>query len=169
MKYVVQKDQQVKINGIINRSSDTTYNNYYENEKIEITEDFLKFEHTDGLNYINLEIRRFDRIFTYQNIHLSLSEGLGVGFLFPKTNTTLLNNERYDQFHLSGYGLNSVLALNLSYKIYFIQSEIKGGFINMPDIRTTNSTTDKASQYFFFSQINFLVGVTFRWDKNQKN
>jgi hypothetical protein len=167
MKYIVQENQKVRISGEINRSSNTRYNNNYDNEEIELVESFLKFEHTDGLNYINLELRRFDRIFTYENIHLNLTEGLGIGFLLPKTNTILLNNERYDQFHLSGYGLNSVLGLNLSYKRYFIQSELKGGLINMPEIRTTKSTTDKASQYFFFSQINILIGVAFRLKKTK--
>ena len=75
------------------------------------------------------------------------------------------NNERHDQFHLAGYGLNSVIGINLNFKRYFIQSEIKGGFMNMSSIRTTANKEDKASQYFFFSQANFLIGATFRLDK----
>lgn len=35
---------------------------------------------------------------------------------------------------------------------------MKGGFINMPDIRTTELTSDHASQYFFFVQANILFG-----------
>ena len=167
MKYVVQQNQKADISGQISREADTIYNGTYDNNSIEIKDGFLAFEHSDGLNYINFEIRRFDNLFTYKDFQLNIIEGLGAGFLLPKTNTTLLNNERYDQFHLAGYGLNSVLALNLSYKRYFIQSEIKGGFINMPYIRTTTKNSDKASQYFFFSQINFLIGVTFILDKKK--
>ena len=98
----------------------------------------------------------------YKNIELNIAEGIGIGFLLPRTSSSLLNNERYDQFHLSGYGISSVIAINLNYKRYFIQSELKGGFINMSDVRTTNNSADKASQHFFFSQANFLIGVTFR-------
>ena len=46
-----------------------------------------------------------------------------------------------------------------------MQSEIKGGFMNISNIRTTANKEDKASQYFFFSQVNFLIGATFRLDK----
>ena len=97
----------------------------------------------------------------YKNWNLNIAEGLGTGFLLPRTNATLFNNKRHDEFHLAGYGFNAVIALNLSYKRYFIQSELKGGFINMPDIRTTEYKSDRASQHFFFSQLNFLVGYSF--------
>jgi len=160
MKYVVQQNQEVVINGELNNG--TTYDGTYQNDSINIKKGFLEFEHTDGLNYINFEARRFDKVFSYKNINLNITEGLGFGFLLPRTNTTLLNKERYDQFNLAGYGINSVLGLNINYKIYFIQSELKGGFINMPNIRTTNNSSDKASQHFSYVQANFLVGVRFR-------
>jgi hypothetical protein len=37
-------------------------------------------------------------------IKFNLTEGVGVGLLYPKTNATLLGKERYDDFHVSGYG-----------------------------------------------------------------
>ena len=166
MKYVVQQYQKTTINGEINNSEDITYNGIYNNNEIEIKDGFLAFEHSDGLNYINIECRRFDNLLTFKNIGLNLTEGVGIGFLLPKTNTTLFKNKRHDQFHLAGYGLNSVIGINLNFKRYFMQSEIKGGFMNMPEIRTTADKEDKASQYFFFSQVNFLIGATFRLDKN---
>ena len=167
MKYVVQQNQKVRISGEINIVEDTIYNGIYDNDEIEIEYDFqekdgfLAFEHSDGLNYINIECRRFDNILTFRQFGVNLTEGIGVGFLLPRTNASVLGHERYDQFHLAGYGFNCVIALNLSYKRYFIQSELKGGFINMPDIRTTEYKSDRASQHFFFSQLNFLVGYSF--------
>lgn len=35
---------------------------------------------------------------------------------------------------------------------------MKGGFINMPDIRTTEFKADRAAQHFFFWQGNILFG-----------
>jgi len=160
MKYVVQQNQEVLINGNINNSG-TDYDGDYRNGTIPIDHGFLKFEHSDGLNYINFEYRRFDNLVKYQNWNLNIAEGLGTGFLLPRTNATLFNNKRHDEFNLAGYGFNAVIALNLSYKRYFIQSELKGGFINMPDIRTTEHKSDRASQRFFFTQLNFLVGYSF--------
>ena len=165
MKYVVQQNQEVLINGKIENSG-TDFNDEYKEEIINIESGFIEFEHTDGLNYINFEYRRFDNLANYKNWNLNIAEGLGTGFLLPRTNTTIFNNKRHDEFHLAGYGFNAVIALNLSYKRYFIQSELKGGFINMPDMRTTEYKSDRASQHFFFSQLNFLVGYSFSLNKD---
>ena len=160
MKYVVQQNQEVLIIGNIDNSG-TAYDGDYNDEMIPIDNGLLKFEHSDGLNYINFEYRRFDNLVKFKNWNLNIAEGLGIGFLLPKTNATLLNNKRHDEFNLAGYGFNYVIALNLSYKRYFMQSELKGGFINMPDIRTSEHKSDKASQHFLFAQLNFLLGCSF--------
>lgn len=172
MKYVVAQNQTVNINGNINLPMEETgsiFNGNYNNFPIEITEDFLKFEHTDGLNYINTEFSRVDdisSIFKIKNtdkFQINLTEGIGVGVLFPKTNTTLLGKERYDEFHISGYGASIRVGLNFTFlKHFFIQTDLKGGYINMNDIRTTNDSSDSASQDFFFFQSIISLGGIFR-------
>ncbi len=160
MKYVVQSGQTVKISGNIS-NTETEYDGVYDNDDIQIEEGFLLFEHTDGLNYVNVEFRRFDNIFDFNKIKINLTEGVGLGVLVPKTNSTLLNKERYDEFHMAGYGIGAVVAINISfYEIFFIQSELKGGYINMPDIRTTMNKADGASQSFFYSQLNIVFGIS---------
>lgn len=170
MKYVIEQNQAVKINGKINVPG-VKYDGIYNNNDIVLTEDFLTFEHTDGLNYLNLAISRVDNLFDFnklriKHIDMSLTEGVGIGALMPRTNTQLLKNKRYDEFHFAGYGLDAKIGLNiLFYKHFFIQSELKGGYINMPDIRTTESTSDKAAQNFFYVQNNIVFGVLFRLTK----
>ncbi|MFB9058020.1 hypothetical protein ACFFU9_14840 [Mariniflexile ostreae] len=160
MKYVVSQLQTVHINGNINLNATDAgaiYNGMYTDDTIFINEDFLLFEHTDGLNYVYLDVSRFDDISSIFNIRntdkfqLNLTEGIGGGFLLPKTNTTLMQKDRYDEFHLSGYGVSLNAGLNLTFfKHFFMQLNMKGGFINMPNIKTTNSKADSASQHFFF-------------------
>ncbi|MBK7966181.1 MAG: hypothetical protein IPK10_13465 [Bacteroidetes bacterium] len=168
MKYVMQQNQTVKINGGI---SDTVahYEGLYSNEDITLTSDFLQFEHTDGLNYLNFELRRFDNILKYKKLKLNITEGFGMGTIMPRTNTTLLSKERYDQFHFAGYGVGALIGLNLTINNwFFIQSELKGGYINMPDIRTTKNKIDQASQHFFFTQFNFELGANINLKKKRK-
>lgn len=168
MKYVMRNYQDVTINGQINVGSG--YDGTYSGETINLKPNFLQFEHTDGLNYENIELRRFDEIIQRKNFTLSMNEGIGVGVLIPKTNTTLLNNERYDQFHLAGYGVGFIGALNFTFfKHFFIQSEVKGGFIHMPDIRTTQYSSDKASQHFLFAQYNVVFGFRMNLLKETNN
>lgn len=168
MKYVVQGNQVVKINGDI-AGTETTYNGTYQDDDVQLKADFLQFEHTDGLNYVNAEMRRHDALFSFPKVKVSLVEGLGLGVLMPKTNTTLLNQERYDAVNLAGFGLGGLVGLNVSlFDRFFIQSELKGGYINMPNIRTTGSKTDRADQDFFFAQWNVVFGYLFEMKKRKK-
>ncbi|MBO9616954.1 MAG: hypothetical protein J7619_29985 [Dyadobacter sp.] len=167
MKYVMKQDQTVDITGHISGSG-TEYDRVYENEPIKLTGDFLKFEHTNGLNYLNIELRRMhnlldERKLRIRNIELNIFEGAGIGILYPKTDVTLLNFDENDQWHVAGYGMNLVGGLNVTFfKHFFIQAEMKGGYINMPDILTTNFPQDHASQHFFFFQGNTNLGVIFK-------
>ena len=166
MKYVVQNRigdayQNVRIDGEINNGS--KFNGIYNNDTIHLTEDFLLFEHTDGLNYENIEVRRFDVLFSRKNFQFAANEGFGVGALVPRTASTLMSNPRNDKFHLAGYGTGLVLSLNMTFfRYFFAQTEWKGGFIHMPDIRTTPSKSDRASQFFWYSQYNIVFGANFR-------
>ena len=92
MKYVMRQDQTVKITGNIENSG-TEFDGIYDHDNIVLTEEFLTFEHTDGLNYVNTEFRRHDEIFAWKKVKVELNGGLGVGVLFPKTNTKLLNKK----------------------------------------------------------------------------
>ncbi len=160
MKYVMQNDQTVKMNGYISHT-ETKYDGTWEDKDIRLTTDFLKFEHTDGLNYANLEIRRFDQVLNLNQVRISLTEGVGYGILYPRTNTTLLNHERYDEFHYSGYGLSAVAGLRISFfDRFFVQTELKGGYIDLFDIRTTKSDRGRAKQKFYFGQSNIVFGTS---------
>lgn len=167
MKYVMTQGQAANINGTI--AAGTPFDGVYNNTPIELTEDFLMYEHTDGLNYVHTEVSRHDdisKLFKITNtdkIQVNLTEGIGAGVLYPKTNTTLLGKERHDDFHVSGYGASVKAGVNVTFfKHFYIQGEIKGGYINMPDIRTTQSTADSASQDFFFLQRIIAFGGIFK-------
>lgn len=167
MKYVMVQNQTVKISGAI-RNSNTAYDGAYVQDDIVVKEDLLIFEHTDGLNYIVAELNRTDDLlpkltgYHGRKLELNLTEGIGFGALYPRTNATLLSNPRNDAFHVAGYGASVKVGLNITFfRHFFIAGNLKAGFINMPDIRTTASASDHASQKFGFLQDNLLFGVRF--------
>lgn len=173
MKYVMTQNQTANVTGEINLPSaeaGSVHNGIYNNTPVDFTDGtFLKYEHTDGLNYVHTEVSRFDDIsslFKLPNtdkVQINLTEGLGAGLLYPRTNTTLLGKERHDDFHVSGYGLSAKAGLNFTFfKHFYLQGELKGGYINMQDIRTTQSPTDKAAQDFFFFQRIIAFGGIFK-------
>ena len=169
MKYVMVRNQLATIDGYIDlQNSFTQFNGIYDNEQLMIGEDFLQFEHTDGLNYINIEISRIDNLGEFfkwdsKKVQLNILESIGIGVLYPKTNSTLLSKERYDDFHFSGFGVSLKGGINLTlFDHFFMQAEIKSGYINMSDIRTTTSNADSASQDFLFFQRNISFGYIFQ-------
>lgn len=171
MKYVMTKNQTANIDGYINlpeTDKGSAFNGVYNNTPTVMSPEFLKYEHTDGLNYINSEFSRTDDVSKVINLpntdkfQLNVTEGVGGGLLFPKTNTTLLGKERHDDFHVSGYGVSLKAGLNFTFfKYFYLQGELKGGYINMQDIKTTQSSSDHASQDFFFFQRIVAVGGIF--------
>ena len=187
MKYVMTQNQIANVTGNINLPADqpgSIYNGVYNNTPVDMSQGgaqegglpkgspgvpFLIYEHTDGLNYVNTEVARFDdisKLFHLPNIdkvQINLTEGLGAGLLYPKTNTTLLGKERHDDFHVSGYGVSAKAGLNITFfKHFYIQGELKGGYIDMKDIRTTTSSDDTASQHFYYFQRIIAVGGIFK-------
>ena len=167
MKYVVNNDQFVAIDGTINIGN-TTYDGIYDGEQIQLKEDFLRLEHTDGLNYVNIQLYRFDDVSSWfgldsESFQINITEGFGAGILYPKTDTSLLGLDRHDDYHISGYGLSAGFGLNVTFlKHFFIQADLKGGYINMPDVKISTNAADSASQDFFFLQNNILIGGKFR-------
>ena len=170
MKYVMTQNQVVTYTGDYQNEGTNFYGETLPNGQVLLTEDFLTFEHTDGLNYINSEFCRVDdisKLFGIRNtdkFQINLTEGLGAGLLYPKTNAKLMQQERHDDFHVAGYGISAKAGLNFTfYKYFFIQTEIKGGYINMNSIQTTyKETEDKASQDFNFSETVIAIGGIFR-------
>ena len=167
MKYVMVSEQETEISGEINNGSD--YDGVYDNTAFDINKNFLEYEHTDGLNYLNVELTYNKNLLTLlkvknnpDKIEFNGIAGAGFGVMMPKSNVTLMDEKRHDDFHLSGYGFGAKVGLNATfYKYFFVRSEYKGGFIHMPDIRTTPDPKDKASQHFWYSQLSINFGFSF--------
>lgn len=167
MKYVMYQNKVVRYSG--NYPNEGTFDESLPGNELLLTDKFLTFEHTDGLNYIHPEITRVDDISKLFNLpntdkfQINLSEGFGAGVLLPKTNTKLFDKERYDEFHLSGFGISAKAGLTFTFfKHYFIQTELKTGYIEMNDIRTTFDSADKAQQNFWFFQNMIAFGGIFK-------
>lgn len=171
MKYVMVQDQTVKIDGEIDFGN--RYDGSYDQDDLKLVEQFLVYEHTDGLNYFNAELTHRSDILRFplwtQRCHLEHLHGVGIGAMIPRTATYLMEQQRYDRFHLSGIGVSAKAGLNLHLgKYFFIQTELKAGYINMWDIRITHNANEKAKQSFFFLQPDFVMGTRFLLGKENQ-
>ncbi len=181
MKYVLRNGEDVKINGEIAVGDylfDGTTHNFdgnYNYELINLSRPFISFEHTDGLNYVFVGVNRFDNLNKLFHINtdkfeINIEEGIDVGFVMPKTNSTLLGNERYDEFNVAGFGMSASAGLNLTFfKHFFIKTDFKFGYIDMGDIRITNDPSETASQHFTFAETSYTFGYRFNlFSKKEK-
>lgn len=166
MKYVMYQDITVDIDGYY--PNEGSYGEVLPNNQVYLTEDFMTFEHTDGLNYVNSEFSRVDDISKFfrlpntDKFQINLTEGVGAGVLYPKSNVQMFGDNRYDEFHIAGFGMSAKAGLNFNFfKYFFIQTELKGGYINMGDIRTSQNSNDRASQDFFFMETVIAFGGIF--------
>lgn len=165
MKYVMDQNQVVDFKGNI---SDPRYAAMVQNGKVNLQDgEFLTFEHTDGLNYVNAGIEKYNTILNKKDFDIVWSYGAGAGILFPRSDVKLFDNERSDRYHVAGFGLDARANINFIFWNHLMaRVEAKFGYINMPDIKTTlNNSPDKAMQDFGFAQINFGLGYTFRTKK----
>jgi len=170
MKYVMDQDQVVRMKGSI--TQDGPYKGDYD-ENMKMTEDFLTFEHTDGLNYVNLELEKYYTWYHSKSNYLIIAGmiGGGAGVLFPKTNVKLLNYERNDRFHVSGFGISGKIGVQTTFfKHIILKIENKYGYINMPDIILhKKGIPGRANQDFFFVEGYFTLGATFALTGNKEH
>ena len=162
MKYVMDQDQWVRMKGVITRPG--PYTGTYDGDR-KMTEDFLTFEHTDGLNYLNLELEKYSTWYHSKSQQLIVSGfyGGGAGVLFPKTNVKLLDYARNDRFHVSGFGLSVKAGIQATFfKHVFVKAENKYGYINMPDIILhKKGITGRGKQAFCFAELYATIGASF--------
>ena len=164
MKYVMDANQTVKISGSINTPEAGLYNGTYNQQNIKLTKDFLEFEHTNGLNYLDLNFDRTETLWidSRQRAALSMVAGVGIGILYPKSDVKLFGNGN-DQWHVASYGVSSHVALRLEFlKNMFVQMQLEGGYINMPDIITTGEPSARAKQNFFYEEETLMIGSYIR-------
>ena len=169
MKYVMTQNQVAKVTGTITQPG--PYEGTYDGDKV-LTEDFLTFEHTDGLNLINFELEKYTNLYTSKSKKLLVDVllGAGGGVMFPKTNVKLLNYERNDRFHVSGFGLQLKGGIQATFfKHLFVKLENKYGYINMPDIILhKKGIPGRAKQSFGFTEIDGMIGGTFNLNKKKR-
>jgi hypothetical protein len=168
MKYVMVQNQNVAFEGTID---DATYMNMVENNTVKLTPQFLTFEHTDGLNYLLSEIEFYQGIYGGSFMDISAYGAFGAGALMPKSNVKFMGYPRNDAYHFAGFGTNLKCGAEvLLGNHFYVRGEAKCGYINMPGIVTrSESISDRASQQFGFSAIDFMIGFNITPRKKQVN
>ena len=175
MKYVMVDEQSASITGHIsakdsNPSIDVNainpaYVGDFDHKPFVIAKDFLTYEHTDGFNYLHIELDRYDRIWKAKNNIQGVDwlVGLGAGALIPRSDVKLFTVGQNNHFNFAGYGLSAKTGLrfDLSRRL-FLQTDLMGGFVRLSNVHTTGrNDIDYAQQSIWFGQFYGALGYKF--------
>ncbi len=165
MKYVMVQNQTVDIEGhIYPRENYTEHSDFSEGDKVELTEDFLQFEHTDGLNYLSAEVDYLPKTFMIipEKIEVAPVLNAGLGIYIPRTDVTLFGYRMDNKFHVAGWGASLMAGLHIEFwRILFFRAGFKAGYANLPDVLTTGESFDRASHQFLFYEGFGALGANF--------
>lgn len=165
MKYVMVNDQESILNGNISSTSSSSYAGTYQDKPMVISDTLLRYEHTNGLNYINIGLDYYHSLWksTKNQMQLAFVPGIDVAMLYPRSDVDLFNIEGSNVFHVAGWGasLRAGLRFNLTKNLYLLWNN-KGGFIGLPNV-LCDINKYKAEQHFFFYQTAFSLGYSFRF------
>ena len=165
MKYVVEQNQQTTISGVISQQASSEYAGSYLNEPIQLTEDLLMFEHTNGFNLVSLEFEYLQHLASISKNKITFLWSFGIGgiWMVTKTDVKVLGDGLDNKFHISGYTLAGKTGPRIEYKNrYFLLGEIKGGYASLPSVLIKNSAPERGDHNLSYLEYYIAVGINFR-------
>ncbi len=164
MKYVVDDDQRVAVSGVVDASASSKYAGSYLFDTLALTADLLRFEHTDGLNLVSLDIAYLLPIQTRNRLKLGWNSGLGGVWMATRTDSRVFGEGINNNFHVSGFSFHGHTGPRLDIgRHLFCLFEARGGFATLPWVQLRNWKPYSAEHNFFFLEYYGAVGVKWRW------
>lgn len=164
MKYVMQNGQKAKVSGIISSEASAKYGGFYLKKEMVISEDFLKFEHTDGLNVVTVDVEHYLPLWTSKNQKWKLDATIGTGgiWVIPRSDVRVFGKGLNNEFHMAGYTWTGKGGFRINgFKRFFFQVESRGGYISLPSVLVANSAPERIDHYFSFLEFNAVLGLYF--------
>lgn len=165
MKYVVQQDQEVLLEGRVDAERSARHARPAGSSgKVVLSEDLLRYEHTDGLNLLSVDLDKYQGLW-HNNDHrfrLDFFAGAHAGAVIPRSDVRVFGEGINNRFNVAGYGLGAQTGLHITlFKHGFIRNTLRAGYIDLPKVLTTGSADTGADQHFWFVQHAITAGVLF--------
>jgi hypothetical protein len=149
-KYVMIENQTLQVNGRISgRSIDTLM---FISQK-----EFLHFEHTNGANFLMINLVRKIPLLLFKNHQLMVLTKGGFGAVIPKTYVRFLGEELDNKFHVAGYVAGLETSLRYQFHRIFLDFAAKGVFANYNNVLVLPGT--KAKHHFWCFEAILTAGA----------
>ena len=154
-KYVVTDYQTVRIKGNFNGQA-------VDNDTILDPTNFLHFEHTDGANFWMFNfIKRWKLYEPSKNFNLGFVVKPGAGFVYPRTDVTMLGTRLNNKWHIAGWivGVESgIRAEFLKHGVFEFMA--KGAYADYTNALVLGKGNGKANHHFFAGQLTATLGFS---------
>lgn len=164
MKYVMTNGQTARVSGYISPSVSEKYAGTYLSQPMKIESDFLKFEHTDGLNLLSIDAEYSVCFLRNKKRNRDVEATIGTGgiWIVPRSDVRVFGRGLNNDFHVAGYTWTAKTGLRLNItKGFFFQAETRGGYITLPAVLVANAEPDIADHSFSFLEFSGILGIRF--------
>ncbi|MCE3278721.1 MAG: hypothetical protein K0S44_912 [Bacteroidetes bacterium] len=154
VKYVMRDWQTARLKG-------TIHGQYYDLDTMISPDNFLAFEHSDGANFLLLNIVKRHKLLNSKNTrhHLSAIIKVGAGIGIPKTRVQLFGETLDNRFHVAGFIAGSEGGLRYDSRYFFAEYTAKGSFANFTNVLVIGE--GKASHHFWTLENILTIGLQF--------
>ena len=135
-KYVMNDYQNLHITGQI-------FGTQLDKDTVVDPTTFLHFEHTDGANFLSVNLVKRKQIYNApsKKFRLSAVFKAGPGLVYPRTDVTLFGTRVNNKWHVAGYILSAEVGPRLEFfKYFFAEFTGKVGFANYTNVLVLDST-----------------------------
>lgn len=161
MKYVLQPNQLLRIDGVIQPDASEDYAGEYNNQLLVVTPGFMKYEHTDGFNVVRFGLEHYVSLWNSKKhpLEAKLYGGVSAGFMLPWTDFTFGGTRHKNWLHLAGWNASAQLGARFEMLNYvFIQVQTQYGYAALSDILLQGDDGSRASQNVVFFERSLSLG-----------
>jgi len=154
LKYVMTDNQVMHVKGNVRGE-------YIDKDTL-VTPDFVHLQHTNGNNYLMVNLVKRFRIITGKNLQLSAMGKVGGGILMSYTISDILGNHDDGHFHYHGWVTGASLGLRFDFlKYLFIQTDIQGAYVDYTNTYLGADQVGRSTQVFYSAQWTWEGGLRF--------
>jgi hypothetical protein len=121
----------------------------------------LRYEHTDGLNLLSVDLDRYHTLWTGRRAQGDLRVYLGIhaGPVIARSDVRVFGEGLNNRFNIAGAGMGMQAGLHFSFlRHFFVRNMVRAGYITLPHVLTTGRAEDHAFQHFGFLQHAIVAG-----------
>jgi hypothetical protein len=159
-KYIMYDLQTTRVKGSIN--------GVYMDKDTLVDEHFLALEHTDGANFLMLNIMYRHDFFSRKWINVAAVGKFGAGIVIPRSDVTLFGQRWNHCFHVAGQiaGAEAGIRTEL-FRFFFIEASVKGVYANYNKVLAINDFL--ISHRFWDGMVLMDAGFQFPIGKRNSN